>query len=124
MVRHVQKAQSYSVDHSGGMNVLESTQHLVDKKANMVVAQALTLDDLVQVGAHQRIDEVHLGEALQRRRRRKHVQQSDYLLVAVEKVLVFACVHNFTVCCHTTTPSTTGPLTLSWRICFRSLISR
>ena len=67
------------MNHTGRMDVLETAQHLVNEKANMIVAKTLTLDNLVEIGAHQLIDEIHLGEGVQRRRWCKHIQQTDDL---------------------------------------------
>ena len=41
-------------------SVLETTQDLVEKVADMVIAQPLSLEELVQVGLHEALDDVDI----------------------------------------------------------------
>lgn len=43
---------------------LQPTQQLVDKELNMLIAQCLTFDDVIQVGAHQGRHEVPAGSGV------------------------------------------------------------
>lgn len=51
-------------DPRAHMPHLQPTQQLVDKELNMLIAQGLTLDDVIQVGAHQGRHEVPAGSGV------------------------------------------------------------
>lgn len=63
------------------MDVLHAPEDLIDEELNMVVAETLSFDNLVEVGAHQRGHEVDIGEAVHRFGRGEDVQQPNDVLV-------------------------------------------
>lgn len=64
--------------NSGGVEVLDAAQHLIEEIAHPLVVQ-VHLDDLAEIGVHQFHHQVHVLELLQRPLRRERVQQTDYL---------------------------------------------
>lgn len=44
----------------GRVNILQATQYLVEKVANMFVAQTLCLEQFVQIGFHQALNDIHV----------------------------------------------------------------
>ena len=63
------------------IEVLHAAEDLVDQELDVVVRQFLSLDNVVQVGPHQRADQVHVSEVVQRRAGGEHVQQVDDLKI-------------------------------------------
>ena len=49
-----------SVEDVGGVNVLEAAQYLIEKIADVIIAQPLGLQQLVEVGLHQTLDDVDI----------------------------------------------------------------
>ena len=66
------------------MNVLHSSQNLVDEELDVVVRQLLSFDDVVQVGAHQRAHQVDISEVVERGARRENIHQVDDLLKLIK----------------------------------------
>lgn len=63
-VRRLQVA----VQHVGRVDVLEAAQYLVEEVADVIVRDLLRLQQLVQVGLHQALHDVHVSHALDARR--------------------------------------------------------
>ena len=60
------------------MDVLESTQNLVSEIADVVIAEMLSLEELVEVSLHQCLNDVHSLELLTAPRL-QHVQNGNDL---------------------------------------------
>ena len=56
-----------SVEHVGGVDVLEASQYLVEKIADVIIAQPLGLQQLVEVRLHQALDDVNIFHCVQAR---------------------------------------------------------
>ena len=79
-IRLIEKeSETYPVDDPRRVDVLHAPEDLVDEKLDVVVRESLSLNDGVEVGAHQGSHQVQIGERVDRRRRREHVQQTNYL---------------------------------------------
>lgn len=53
-----------AMQHIGRVNVLEAAQDLVQEIADVIVAQPLRLQQLVQIGLHQALHDVHVTHAV------------------------------------------------------------
>ena len=69
------------------MDVLHAAEDLVDQELDVVVRQLLSLDNVVEVGPHQRADQVHVSEVVQRRAGGEHVQQVDDLKIENKNIV-------------------------------------
>ena len=69
------------------MDVLHAAEDLVDQELDVVVRQLLSLDNVVQVGPHQRADQVHVSEVVQRRAGGEHVQKVDDLKIENKNIV-------------------------------------
>ena len=70
---------TYSVNDSGRVDVLQSSQDLVHEKLYVVVRQLLRLHDVVQISAHERSHQIDVAEVIQGCARREHIHQVDDL---------------------------------------------
>ena len=63
------------------MDVLETTQYLVEKVADMVIAQPLGLQEFVEVSLHQTLDNVDVFHCVLRSRPQDIADIYDILMV-------------------------------------------
>ena len=69
----------YPVNDACRVDVFHSSEYLVDQELDMVIRQLLSLDDVVEVGAHQMGHQVDVIELAQLTSGSENVQKSNDL---------------------------------------------